>query len=84
MVDFQYYLNNDWFKIGRFGEKQVKYINIALLGKNNIYKKIYKIINNFINNSFSISLSFSYRRNIFIFLYFLFDNLLLNKLPQVG
>ncbi len=32
MVDFKYYINNDWFKAGRFGEKHVKFINIALLG----------------------------------------------------
>ncbi len=33
MVDLSYYINNDWFKIGRFGEKHVKYINYGLLGK---------------------------------------------------
>jgi hypothetical protein len=31
MVDFKYYINQDWFKAGRFGEKHVKQINIALL-----------------------------------------------------
>ena len=32
MVQFAYYLNNDWFKIGGFGEKHVKLINSGLLG----------------------------------------------------
>ena len=35
MVDLKYYLDSDWFKIGRYGEKHVKYINIGLLGKYN-------------------------------------------------
>jgi hypothetical protein len=33
MVEFSYYLNKDYFKIGNFGDKKVKYINIALLSK---------------------------------------------------
>lgn len=33
MIDFKYYINNDWFKCGRFGEKHVKNINIGLLSK---------------------------------------------------
>lgn len=32
MVDFQYYINNDFFKIGRFGEKHVKQVNMGILG----------------------------------------------------
>ena len=32
MIDLSYYVNNDWFKIGRFGEKHVKNINIGLVG----------------------------------------------------
>ena len=33
MVDFKYYLNSDFFKIIRFGEKHVKQINIGIFGK---------------------------------------------------
>ncbi len=33
MVDFKYWINNDYFKIGRFGDKHVKNINIALFCK---------------------------------------------------
>jgi hypothetical protein len=33
MVDINYYLNNDYFNIGNHGDKQVKRINILLLGK---------------------------------------------------
>lgn len=32
MPQFSYYIDNDWFKIGRYGEKHVRYINIGLLG----------------------------------------------------
>lgn len=31
MENIKYYINNDWFKIGRFGEKHVRYINTGLL-----------------------------------------------------
>jgi hypothetical protein len=43
MAKLSYYIDNDWFKIGRYGEKHVRNINIALLGS-------YKFTNsNFIN-----------------------------------
>ncbi len=32
MVDYKFYLNKDYFKIGNFGEKRVQYVNIALAG----------------------------------------------------
>lgn len=37
MIDYLFYINNDWFKIGRFGEKHVKNINIGLLGNHHFY-----------------------------------------------
>jgi hypothetical protein len=34
MADITYYLTNDWFKIGRSREKQVKQVNQAIFGIN--------------------------------------------------
>lgn len=34
MVEIKYYLDNDWFKIGRYGEKHVKNVNTGLMGIN--------------------------------------------------
>lgn len=36
MVDFKYWINKDYFKIGRFGDKHVKNINIGILGMKKI------------------------------------------------
>jgi hypothetical protein len=33
MVDFKYYINNDFFNIGNYGDKEVKRINVLLMGK---------------------------------------------------
>jgi hypothetical protein len=33
MNQVKHYLNTDYFKIGRYGDKHVKYVNIGLLGK---------------------------------------------------
>ncbi len=33
MVNINYYLTNDWFKIGRSREKEIKQINQLIIGK---------------------------------------------------
>jgi hypothetical protein len=33
MVNLKYYIDTDWFKIGRYGEPHVKKVNIGLISK---------------------------------------------------
>lgn len=44
MSDFKYYINSDFFKIGRFGEKHVKRVNIGLLSTIYILKLVISFI----------------------------------------
>jgi len=32
MVEINYYLTNDWFKVGRSRENQIKQINLLIIG----------------------------------------------------